>query len=216
MSLFNKLFAGSLFRSRNKLTTSLRAAKGSGKTIPTVSGKIFSNPDTSYRVIVGDAAFDDIVTSGLVRTNAGSKPLIPGKVNLGHRPTAFPSFAKGEAAMSYANSNPNHYIITSKSPSIKPSTAGRHGFGSTHFPTDESGKHLVSMPASEVKVYKHVGNSQYELAYLHGKKMQTSPTLGLGIAIHKKATGNAVTRRLPGLGRPVRTVNRSRHLGFNK
>ena len=47
--------------------------------------------------------------------------------------------------------------------SIKPSTSGRHGKGTTMFPTDKSGKHLTELDASKVQVYKHIGNGEYEL-----------------------------------------------------
>lgn len=130
----------------------------------------FSNPDLFYRVVVGDEAFQDIVDSGEVRTNASSKPKPSGgKIDLSNRPTAFPSFAKGKAAMSYAQDNPNNYIIVSADPSLKPSKLGRHGKGSTVFPTDENGDELSSLSGSKVDVYMHVGDGNYQLVYSKGK-----------------------------------------------
>ena len=129
----------------------------------------FSNPDEFYRVIVGDEAFNDIVDTGIVRTNAGNKNTkIEGGINLGGRPTLFPSFSKGKASMSYAAENPNNYIIVTDDASIQPSKNGRHGKGTTMFPTGEDGKHLNSLD-SNFKVYKHIGDGKYELVYTKNK-----------------------------------------------
>lgn len=131
----------------------------------------FKNENESYRVIVGDEAFNDIVESGVVRTNAETKSKKEGGIDLGNRPTAYPSFSKGKASMDYAASNPNNYIIVTEDPSIQPSTVGRHGKGTTMFPTDEKGNHLKELSGEKVKVYKHIGNGQYELVYANGEKV---------------------------------------------
>lgn len=47
--------------------------------------------------------------------------------------------------MEYAANNPNHYIIVTEDPSIQPSKVGRHGKGTTMFPTDENGNHLQEL-----------------------------------------------------------------------
>ena len=132
----------------------------------------FNNEKESYRVIVGDDAFNDIIESGVIRTNAENKGTnkVDGVIDLSGRPTAFPSFSKGNASMSYAKDNPNHYIIVTESASIQPSKSGRHGKGSTMFPTDTNGKHLKELDGSEVKVYKHIGEGKYELVYEKGKE----------------------------------------------
>jgi len=127
-----------------------------------MAGRIKTDSDAFYRVIHGDSAYQDILDSGKVRTNAGNKPSSGSGVSLKGRPTAFPSFSKGEIALRYAESNPNHYVIATKDPSIKPSTSGRHGKGSTMFPTGKDGKHLTELPADKVDVYKHVGKGQYK------------------------------------------------------
>ena len=126
----------------------------------------FKNDNEFFRVIVGDEAFDDIVQTQKIRTKQPSsvKNTPPNTINLDRRgSTAFPSFSKGSPSLSYANDNPNHYIIRTADESIKPSTSGRHGKGTTMFPTDKSGKHLTELDASKVQVYKHVGNGEYEL-----------------------------------------------------
>lgn len=126
----------------------------------------FKNDNEFFRVIVGDEAFDDIVQTQKIRTKKPSSvENTPSNViNLDRRgSTAFPSFSKGSPSLSYANDNPNHYIIRTADESIKPSTSGRHGKGTTMFPTDKSGKHLTELDASKVQVYKHVGNGEYEL-----------------------------------------------------
>lgn len=138
----------------------------------TVDISEFTNPDDFYRVIVGDEAYNDIVESGVVRTNADNKTeKIEGGIKLGNRPTAFPSFSKGSASMEYAESNPNNYIIVTSDSSIQPSKSGRHGKGSTMFPTDENGNHLKQLDGSKIKVYKHIGNNKYELVYENGKEV---------------------------------------------
>lgn len=126
----------------------------------------FKNDNEFFRVIVGDEAFDDIVQTQKIRTKKPSsvENTPPNTINLDRRgSTAFPSFSKGSPSLSYANDNPNHYIIRTADESIKPSTSGRHGKGTTMFPTDKSGKHLTELDASKVQVYKHVGNGEYEL-----------------------------------------------------
>src|SRR5690606_32462783 len=125
----------------------------------------FQNKNESYRVIVGDEAFNDIIESGVVRTNANNKGGQTLAEKLAKRPTLYPSFSKGSASMEYANANPNNYIIVTEDPSIQPSTSGRHGKGTTMFPTDENGKHLTELSGEKIKVYKHIGNSEYILVY---------------------------------------------------
>jgi hypothetical protein len=139
----------------------------------------FANENESYRIIVGDDAFNDIVESGVVRTNADTKAKKEGGIDLGNRPTAYPSFSKGKASMSYAKENANHYIIVTEDASIQPSKSGRHGKGTTMFPTDENGNHLKELSGEKVKVYKHLGNGKYELVYENGKlvgKPESKPT----------------------------------------
>ena len=116
----------------------------------------FANENESYRIIVGDESFQDLVDSGVVRTNAESKGKSSKGIDLSNRPTAFPSFSKGKASMSYAENNPSHYIIVTEDASIQPSTKGRHGKGTTMFPTDENGNHLKELSGEKVKVYKHL------------------------------------------------------------
>ena len=127
----------------------------------------FNNQDEFYRIIVGDEAFDDIIKSNKIRTNYYNKNRAKGidVIDLSNRGTLFPSFSKGNPSIEYAKSNPNHYIIKTSDASIKPSTAGRHGKGTTMFPTDNAGKHLPELDASKVQVYKHIGNDSYELVF---------------------------------------------------
>ena len=175
--------------------------------------KDFVNENESYRVIVGDEAFNDIVNSGVVRTNADNKGTNKqeGIIDLGGRPTAFPSFSKGSASMSYAKDNPNHYIIVTEDASIQPSTSGRHGKGNTMFPTDENGKHLKELDGSKVKVYKYIGNGKYELVYANGKvvkpllsskKTNTNSTISV-----KKQLDTLINRLNQVLNIPINTIN---------
>lgn len=142
---------------------------------PPVQSKVlteFNEPDKFYRVVVGDEALDDILETGVVRTGGRVIQQEAGKVNLAGRPTAFPSFSKGSASISYAQNNPNNYIIETADPSIQPSTHGRHGKGTTYFPTDSNGNPLKSLSGEAVNVYKHIGNDQYVLVYSNGRKVQ--------------------------------------------
>ena len=75
--------------------------------------------------------------------------------------------------MEYANANPNNYIIVTEDSSIQPSTSGRHGKGTTMFPTDENGKHLTELSGEKIKVYKHIGNGEYILVYSKGKQINS-------------------------------------------
>jgi len=136
----------------------------------------FANENEYYRVIVGDEAFNDIVESGVVRTNAKNKGGQSLAEKLANRPTLYPSFSRGSASMHYANSNPNHYIIVTDDASIQPSKSGRHGMGTTMFPTDENGNHLESLDGKKVKVYRHIGNGKYELVYANGKLINQQTT----------------------------------------
>ena len=163
------------------------------------SDKDFANENESYRIIVGDEAFNDIVESGVVRTNAKNKGGQSLADRLANRPTLFPSFSKGKAQMDYANSNENHYIIVSQDSSIQPSTKGRHGKGTTMFPTDANGNPMESISGDKVKVYKHLGNGRYELVYANGKavdkllasKQKTKPAQKEGGKINEGVTEGA-------------------------
>ena len=144
----------------------------------------FNKENEYYRVVVGDDAFNDIVQTGTVRT----KPPVDkvtnkeGLINLDRRgTTAYPSFSKGKASIEYAKDNPNNYIVVTADESIKPSTSGRHGVGTTMFPTSSEGKHLKELAADKVKVYKHMGNGKYELV----DHMPTTPKMSKGGFVSK-------------------------------
>jgi hypothetical protein len=133
------------------------------KVNPWAKGNVLNkwDGDSNYRIINGQAAIDDIAESGLIRTNSASKKGISTDTSIplsqrflsAERPTAYPSFAKGKPAMSYADKSGPHAIIETKRP-IAVSTMGRHGKGTTQFPVDENGKYLKEFSASEAKVYK--------------------------------------------------------------
>ena len=156
----------------------------------------FKNDNEFFRVIVGDEAFDDIVQTQKIRTKQPSsvENTPPNTINLDRRgSTAFPSFSKGSPSLRYANDNPNHYIIRTADESIKPSTSGRHGKGTTMFPTDKSGKHLTELDASKVQVYKHVGNGEYELVNT------AKPIISSVDDVGKQASKQWQLEELPGL-----------------
>lgn len=128
----------------------------------TVTAKQLADPAAYFRVVAGEAAYRDIVNSGVVRAKRPTPP--PGsplKELIAARPTAFPSFAKGRPAVEYARGADGHYVIVTKDTSIKPSHAGRHSPGTTHFPTGPNGQHLEALPSAAVDVFKHVGEGDY-------------------------------------------------------
>ena len=81
----------------------------------------FQDDGTYYRVMVGDAAFQDLVDSNSVRTNSElkQKKTADGKPNIKDRPTKWPSFSKDSASMDYAGANEDHYIIETNDSSIQ-------------------------------------------------------------------------------------------------
>jgi len=128
----------------------------------------FSDPKSFYRVIRGPDAIQDILDSGKIRTKgsstykgAGKTEVPEGKVNLSGRPTDYPSFSKGGVNLDYALGDPDHYIIQTKDESIKASTRGRHGKGSTYFPTGENGEPLKELDAAKAQIFKHIGEGKY-------------------------------------------------------
>ena len=134
----------------------------------------FQNESEFYRVIVGDDAFNDIVESGVARVLEPKDKIKSTEfiISLDRRgTTAFPSFAKGRAAMEYAKNNENNYIVVTQDPSLQPSKIWRHGKWSTMFPTDENWNHMKELHGDKVKVYKHIGNGKYELVYEYWKKI---------------------------------------------
>ena len=161
-----------------ELQRSVKEAEQSSvrSTAPNVTIDNFSNPEQFYRVVVGDAAFQDIVDTGTVRTRTSDESVKEeGKVTLGGRPTAFPSFSKGTVSLSYAKANPNHYVIVADNDAgLAPSTHGRHGKGKTMFPTSADGQHLASMDAGKVSVYKHTGEGTYQLVWDKGPLTEQS------------------------------------------
>lgn len=150
----------------------LREQLATQETTPrtTARAEDFSNPNEFYRVIVGDDAFNDIISTGTVRTNASSK-VEPGASitqRLKGRPTAFPSFSKGQVSLSYAGENPGHYVVVTSDPSMMPSSSGRHSKGKTMFPTNDAGEHMTHLSGKSVRVFKHMGDGQYDLVYDRG------------------------------------------------
>ena len=113
-------------------------------------------------MIRGEESFNDIANKGIVRSVPPVNTNSIGKINLGGRPTAFPSFSKGKVSKEYAEGDPLNYIIESNSDKIKVSTLGRHGKGTTYFPTDIEGNYINSLDAGEINVYKHLGEGKYE------------------------------------------------------
>lgn len=114
-----------------------------------------------YNRVVGREAVDDALETGLIRTKAPSNKVSPqeGLINLDRRGTTpYASFGEGPVssknvyAQNIVNRGDTPYIISTNR-SMKPSTLGSHGKGSTLFPVDESGNYLQSFPANEAQIY---------------------------------------------------------------
>jgi len=108
-----------------------------------------------YNRVVGSDAIADIAETGLIRSGEGAVTTMNGiPVS---RPTAWPSFAKGDPKQTYINGvlqrGDTPYIISTDRP-MAVSTLGRHGKGSTQFPVGPDGSYLTSFPASEATVYE--------------------------------------------------------------
>lgn len=135
------------------------AAKQIGRILPELVPNAYKanpwafkeDPDKYYRVFGADAK-EDMVNNGVVR-NRPVEPATEGKIQLGKRPTAYPSFSKGKVSGEYAKGLDGHYMISTDRP-MGVSTLGRHGKGSTIFPVGEDGRYLQQFPAEETTLYK--------------------------------------------------------------
>ena len=54
---------------------------------------------------------------------------------------------------------------------FRPSKRGKHGKGTTQFPTDANGKEMESLSGDAIIVYKHTGSGNYELVYEFGSEV---------------------------------------------
>lgn len=143
-------------------------------------GSVNPNANTFYRVVHGDDAYRSLLETGNVISNNALPANATMAQKLAHRPTAFPSFSKGSASMEYANSNPNHYIITTKSKLMKPSTAGRHGVGTTQFPT-VNGQHVRALSGKAVNVFKPNTSGGYDMVYSGGRPIGSKNTFSVPV-----------------------------------
>lgn len=154
----------------------------------------FKDPDTFYRVVNGEKAFQDIVESGLVRARAHSIDPYARKpgLDLDNRPTGMPSFTKGKAHVAtYAGGNDgagrsasDHYVIVNSTFPMGPIKRGQPK--TTMFPMAD-GRGQPSFSAKHVDVYKHVGDGKYKLVYQKGELLE-------GTASKVADQGEAATR----------------------
>ncbi len=118
--------------------------------------------DNFYR-IVDEKGFEDFLETGLVRSSpTGDEPIISEDINIGGRPTAFPSFSKGAPDLSYTKKGSDNYIFESEIPMYKrgdihPTIGfpirGRHW--AYRAIDQETGQVLNEMPANMIKnIYK--------------------------------------------------------------
>jgi hypothetical protein len=149
----------------------LSPAYGAAKELLPQTYKInpFAGKLGTYNRVVGHDAIDDIRKSGLVRVNedAGVAHDL-GPFGVIKRTTQYPSFAKALPQKQYANQviaqGKKPYIISTDR-SMKASTLGRHGKGSTQFPIDETGKYMSGFPASEAKIFEFADKPHWLKGY---------------------------------------------------
>lgn len=149
----------------------LSPAYGAAKELLPQTYKInpFAGKLGTYNRVVGQDAVDDILESGLVRVNedAGVASDL-GPFGVIKRTTPYPSFAKALPQKQYANQviaqGKKPYIISTDR-SMKASTLGRHGKGSTQFPIDETGKYMSGFPASEAKIFEFADKPHWLKGY---------------------------------------------------
>ncbi|MDD3284919.1 MAG: hypothetical protein PHZ07_04970 [Patescibacteria group bacterium] len=77
------------------------------------------NEDNFYRVI-NENGYRDFVDSGVVRSSpTGTRGKMAGNLDIGHKSTPFPSFAKGAPDLRYAKRGEENYILESDTPMYK-------------------------------------------------------------------------------------------------
>ncbi len=119
--------------------------------------------ENNFYRIVDEKGFEDFLKTGLVKSSAtGDAPNFVEDINIGGRPTAFPSFSKGAPGLSYAKKGSDNYIFESEIPMYKkgdihPTTGfpirSRHW---AYRPIDqETGEVINEIPANMIKnIYK--------------------------------------------------------------
>lgn len=121
------------------------------------------NEEGFYRIVDSEGYQDYLNTNILRSSPTGTKPdITPGGINIGNRPTSFPSFAKGEPDMNYLPKDDDGYIFESNVPmyargDINPVTGnkivGRHwAYRPIH---EETGENITAMtPDMLNNIYK--------------------------------------------------------------
>jgi len=152
------------------------------------------NPNSYYR-IVGTDATEDALANGVIRSKAGAGVVSEkvGGINLGSRPTAYPSFSKGKVSTEYAKGLPEHSLIETQRP-MAASTVGRHGKGTTQFPVDEAGNYMKEFPLSEAKIMQpHWWKGYKEVPQIAAMADEVvAPKIGMGERIKNSLYDNVV------------------------
>ncbi len=117
--------------------------------------------DNFYRII-DENGYRDFVENRIVRSSpSGTKSIMVGNIEIGHKSTPFPSFAKGAPDLRYATRGEENYILESDTPMYKhgesnPITGKR--IVSKHWayrPLNEDGSWKTELDPEEIKnVYK--------------------------------------------------------------
>ena len=115
------------------------------------------NDDYYYRV-VSERGYRDFKESGIVRSSPdGTESDVHGRFDLGHRPTPFPSFDKGEPDLTYLKNGENNFIFEydkqlykrgEKNPITENTIKGSHW---AYRPINEEGKVLNEIKKEDLK-----------------------------------------------------------------
>lgn len=120
------------------------------------------DPNNFYR-IVNENGYKDFLEKGILRSSpTGTESEMVGRFDIGHRPTSFPSFSKGEPDLSYLKEGEDNFIFETdiplyrrgdKNPVTGNSIRGRHW---AHRPIDEkTGKVITEVKPEMIKnIYK--------------------------------------------------------------
>ena len=182
-----------------------------------------NKPEFSYRA-VNEAAYKDLIESGVVRGRAAAQSPTVGASGLSklitERPTEFPSFERGKVLTSYLPETGQGYIYETDIPMVRrgevnPVTGqtirGRHFAARPMNPI--TGEILREIPASSVKVYggtpnwlmgyKQVGGGASSAREVGRNLLPAAKRLGAALGTEAASVGGMALRGAGRLAGPV-------------
>jgi hypothetical protein len=168
-----------------------------------------NRPELSYRA-VNEAAYKDLIDSGVVRGRAAAAPMTSSGASglsqlIGDRPTAFPSFERGKVLTSYLPKTGQGFIYETDIPMVRrgeinPITGerirGRHFAARPINPI--TGDVLSEIPASAVKVYE--GKPNWLMGYKEVGKAPKGVEAGRNLLPAARRLGAALGTEAASLG----------------